>query len=134
MNPYLKYALIAGGAYLIFHDQVNTWLSGLLGTETTPQNENTPEQPAISSSVLSTAALMDAASQNDGFRIAGGGRMSYDHWHYYYKQVRGIDAPAFEKVFPGRDRGLLLSLDEWIAATASHGLAGVPWRQLAWGY
>ena len=62
---------------------------------------------------------IDAASATDGFRVAGGGSMTFDHWNFYYVRVAGVNGPSFEVSCPGADRAALMTLNAyWTAITS----------------
>jgi hypothetical protein len=128
MRELLKALLILGGGGLA----VWYFMRGQTAAQPTAAQ---PEQPAAPAPSTATKDLIRTASTKAGY--AADGRLNYDQWNYFYRQVRGVDGPDPETVFPGQDRTFLLTLDEYWAGASQHGLSGIrPWRDPAfeaWG-
>jgi hypothetical protein len=141
MNSFTKIALVAGIAAFAFRTQLEHALG--IGTST-PTGEGDPgigpgapapgaaaapagnPNPATPyTDAAGTKARILAAAQSDAAFIAGNGRMSVYQWDYYYKLVRGLDAPAD---IGFSDNAALVSIDEYWQAATSHGLSGVSRR------
>lgn len=121
MRDILKYALLAGGAFLAYRQfaapaqtsvdptPAPTGTSG--GAASTPPPTPVPQ-------TLDLAAVIRAAAGKPG----ANDRLTFDAWNWYFQQARGIPGPAIEDVLPGTDRGYLMTFDEWRAAVAKKGI------------
>jgi hypothetical protein len=135
MNSLLKVALIGGGVYFLFRDQINALFTGSPVDDTTTTTTDLTPSPEAQTLAHVRDLMRQAAQHNAQF---AGGLANWDMWNFYYRQFRGQDAPVFEVMFPAEsDRNRRMSLDEFFAAaTAPPGLSGVPFSaaRQAWGY
>lgn len=155
-NDYIKYAAIAGGAYLVYwyvtnygpngavsagaESYWNTWF----GVATVPTGMNTApvptQQPAQATVIQPSAAVAVAPTGNTQLRTAmlqassgntaiTGGYAIPDVWSYYFQQVSGraITSAQLSAMFPpgANGTGAPLTIDQFLAALPSQGLAGV---------
>jgi hypothetical protein len=51
--------------------------------------------------------------------------MSADDWGWFYKEVRGSDAPAPEQYLDANSRAMKLSIDEYIFKSGVSGLGSI---------
>lgn len=123
----LNVALIAGGGYFVLK-----YLGIDLLSEFTSSSTATPAQPVTVTPQASNPVTVDVkhliaqAIGGDSGSAAGAATMqSVDIWNYYYKQVRGVDGPAPEDLFPSHPRDTKYSLDEYWAAMAGKGFSGL---------
>ncbi len=156
----IKYAAIAGGAYLVYWYLTNYGPSGHVstgvqsywdtwfgGASTQPQPGMTatgpvsqvPTQavltqpssaPATQAELPTNAqlrtAIMNASSGNGA---VSGGYATPDVWSYYFQSITGrtISSSQLSAMFPpgANGQGAPLTLDQFLAALPSQGLAGV---------
>lgn len=153
MNNFLKYGLIAGGAYLLFKDQLAAMFPSMFGgavSTTSPQQQaapaqtTTPAAPAPTgvtpTSAATTKDRLNAWAQANDFFKAQGNMLNAYQWNFGYNAVRGTAAPGPEVMFPAQDPNRLMTLDEYWTGVTSVGLSGVPATARpsaaakAWGY
>ncbi len=114
--------LLIGGALILFRDQLRFWWTG----KTTEPEPPAPTPASAEPAGPDIKALVAAAAA----RANRPTLQTFDEWNWFYSQVRGVPGPAIEDVFPGRDRGYRMAIDEWWAGVSQHGLSGLawPWR------
>lgn len=133
MNNFLKFALIGGGAFVLYEMFGKSLSLPVIGggvppaatSAATVQPQNTPAPAAVAAAATATTktSLADAARKaNPG----GDGLLNADQWNYYYSQIRGVPGPDPGGIWPGRDRGYRMSIDEyWSAVSTIGGLTGL---------
>jgi hypothetical protein len=113
MRDALKWILLLGGGGLL------VWkvAPGILGGET---------EPAPVSNGGSNAADVKALVAAEAKRRGLANLMSGDEWNWVYLQIRGQEAPDPTVVWPNRDRGFKMTIDEWYSGMVPAGLSGLP--------
>ncbi len=139
LNSLLGWGLAVGGGYLLLRYLGYDPLSYFTGSTTaavttvgsgTPVNvsgasSSSPQaqtqQATISQSNTKSQVLAALAAD----KVNVNNYQSSDLFNYYYQKVRGIPAPSPETLFPGVDRNMLHSFDEWWNAMTAQGMSGI---------
>lgn len=122
MKEAIKIALLLLGVYLVWR-YLSSRLGITSGAQPTAAAEGAPTRAALPSA---TPDLVAAAAAQAGY--GPGSVLNADQWNYFYSQVRGEAGPDPLAVWPDRDRGYRMTLEEWWAGASQKGLAGVLWR------
>lgn len=121
MNDALKYALIIGGGWLLWSKFGNS-LAGIIPG--TPGAIGTPLQNTVPTGTTTAPPVRDmilAAVKANGEASP----LSFDQWNWYYAKVRGVPGPTWEAAIGGaKDRGYLMTVDEYLAIVATKGFSG----------
>ncbi len=80
---------------------------------------------ATASTRAALKALMAAEAARLGVPVPTGA----DDWNFVYQQVRGVAGPDVLAMWPGRDRGFKMTLDEYLDTAMQHGVAGLNYRR-----
>ncbi len=88
------------------------------GTTTSPQGSD-----AANTTASTTLAAIVTAMKNAGTDPAG--YYTVDGFNYYYKQVRGVDLPGHEGLFPKDAVGTRYTIAEWWTAVTGQGFSGL---------
>lgn len=128
-QDFLKYALIAVAAYLLYKYALEQgWLGAPVLPPPIPGGQPQLPPPAVqppaqppSQPPATTRNLVLAAATAAG----NTGLQTFDVWNYYYAQVRGIPGPAIEDALPGTLRDYKMTVDQWWAGVSSVGVSGL---------
>jgi hypothetical protein len=146
MGSVVKWALLLGGAYWIYEAWQGSQgaYPGLLTPGTPailpPANTTTtvtvtpPAPPVVSAPTLSAIrSQLQALADGDLAANPTQGGLDADQWVYYYQQIRGVTVPGSTVAailqnlglpVSGSARQTIISLDQFISAASSAGLAG----------
>lgn len=144
MNTALKIALLAGGLYFLFREQIAAALWPAQATAppipvvTNPPVSEPPQPAPASPQVPPAPAVVPMPRQLEAAaNVAQGSGMTFDQWNHYAAQIQGRPGPPIEEVFPGRDRAVWMSADQYWSGRQAAGLAGLrglPSVSRAWGF
>ncbi len=137
VNNVLKLALIGGGAYLLFKDQLAYFFGGAQSALPAPSGQPAATQPPAASAPATTAPAAPSLKEEILRRSAGdpaivNGLASSHVWGYYWAQVKGTPAPSPDRI-GFSDGNALITLDTYLAGY-SHGLSGMRAARRAWRY
>ncbi len=112
MREGVKWLLILGGGFLVARKVFPGVLGGVV------DSTGADLEPAVTAPVKE---LVGAEAVRRGFPTL----MNGDQWNWVYQQIRGQEAPDPTVVWPSRDRGFRMTIDEWYAGMSAAGLSGV---------
>lgn len=123
MNSLIGFGLLGAGAYFVMkylgYDPL-ALIGGGSHTDATqtPSTETQTQQQALTTlQLVANAVVADRQSPNDYHSV--------DFWNYYYKRVRGVDAPSPETLFPNENRDRNIAIGEWWTAMTGKGMTGL---------
>lgn len=116
MREALKLGLLGVGGWLLYQR--------FMGTSTLALPSQSGAVPPAASPASPTKALVAAMAA--GLKLTG--PLTADEWNALYQSVRGTAGPDPLAVWPGRDRGYKITVDEWWDGVSKFGVAGLASR------
>lgn len=117
MNNMAKFLLLGVGGYLLWQNFGQQIVAAMPGT---PDATGTPGQntvPTTPSNAPSLRAMLVAR--------AGEITQSFDHWNWYYADIRKVSGPTWEDATGGTgDRAFAMTVDEYLATIVPKGFNG----------
>lgn len=134
MNDFLKFALIGAGGWMLYQKffGASSVAAAAPPAAATPSSTSlvgsastTPAPQAVAIAQSSTTRDMLLAAARKSFGATWDGLANADEWNYFYQQTRGINGPDPTQVWPNRDRGFRMSIDEYWTSVSGAGFTGL---------
>lgn len=120
MNESIKYALLAGGAYLLYKHFVPAATAAVVPV-TMPANYVPVKTGDIT--IAKTNTVMSVDQMNQLVALNGSRDANADIWNYYYAQLTG--RPQTTDLFdPSLPRDTPMPVEQYFSARVMHGLSG----------